>query len=206
MRLPLALMLIALLGGCRTPLLPETGGNPDGGALQPDAGSCTLEAVPLDWLRGDDLNLCPSDLVRVTFQITLDACRPVRPALITFDSANNRYTVTAQACSMPTCQPPPTTVQRTVFLSETARPQPGMLEVRDGAPGSNVSTILPIQKPDASGLCGTVNGSGCQSDTQCTPTDPSTRCWYDGSTCERICFDDTDCLAAAPHCTLGFCS
>ncbi len=199
-------LTLLLVGACRTrPLATSTDSPPalDAAAMD-DAASCALVPIPLDSLQGDDLNLCPSDLVRVTFRITLDACQPVRPPIVRYDGATNGYSVTAQACNGPRCQPPPVVVERTVFLSETARPAPGMVTVRDGAPGGSIATLLSIQNL-VHGACGTVNGTGCRSDAECQAVDPATRCWYDGGQCERICFDDGDCVATAPHCAFGFC-
>jgi hypothetical protein len=194
------LVVAVLLGGCATRLLDES----DAGMSAADLGGCNVVPVGIDSMHGDDLNLCPSDLVRVTFRITIDACQPVRPALVSYDRAGNRYVVTAQVCDGPKCHGAPATVERTVALSETAAPSPGQLLVQDGAPGGTASVMLPIQNTVGSGMCGTVNGTGCRSDAECEASDPATRCWYDGSMCERICFDDTDC-APGRHCMLGFC-
>jgi hypothetical protein len=97
------------------------------------------------------------------------------------------------------------TVQLTVFLSEVARPKPGTVVVRDGAPGGTISTQVQIQSPLANGKCGTVNPTGCGSDGECEMSDPTQRCWYDGSRCIRICATDADCAGVSAHCQLGLC-
>jgi hypothetical protein len=207
------LLLLVALAGCRTRPLPE----PDAGSVDAapvadlsafDAtldAACTLAPVPMTMLHVDDLNQCPLDFLRMTFQISLDACRPIGPTLIVYDPATNGYTLTAQACTMPLCQPPPKTVELTVFLSEVARPKPGTVMVRDGAPGGMLSTAVPIQSPLANGLCGTVSQTGCRSDAECEMSDPSQRCWYDGGRCVRPCGSDADCAGVSAHCQLGLC-
>jgi len=195
-------LLIAALSACRTRPLPDP---VDAGAIDlasaPDLGC--LQPWPLHQLHVDDLNQCPLDLLRMTLQIVVDACQPVGPVEVAYDAATNTYTLTAQACPAPECHGPPLTVERTVFLSETARPKPGTVMVRDAAGGIQPMPV-PIQKPLADGLCGTVNGVGCRSDAECEITDARTRCWYDGGRCARLCTADADC-AAPMRCQLGLC-
>ncbi len=139
--------------------------------------------------------------------MSVDTCQPPvvpRPTVV-FDVASNGYTLTALVCDAPRCHTQPFVVERTVILSETARPAMGMCTIRDGAPGGTAAITIPIQGFAAPGQCGTVTGSGCTSDAQCEAKDPATRCWYDGSACERICFDDMDCLPSGQRCTGGFC-
>jgi hypothetical protein len=176
---------------------------PDG-ASQDLAGCGALEPVALDWLRVDDLNMCPADLVRVTYQISFGSCEPPPPPLVTFDAATNGYTVTQQVCSH-LCQGAHHEGNYTIFLSEVARPAAGTVTVKDGAPGATASLLLPLQMERPAGQCGAIGELSCRSDAECIQRDPATRCWYDGGQCERICFGDPDCPPAAPRCTLGFC-
>jgi hypothetical protein len=197
-------LLLVVLAACSTRPLPDpfdAGAVATDLATTPDLGC--LQPWPLHQLHVDDLNQCPLDLLRMTLQIVVDACQPVGPVEVTYDSSANSYTLTAQACAMPVCHGPPLTVERTVFLSETARPRPGMVIVRDGAGGIQPMPV-PIQSPLADGLCGTVGGVGCRSDAQCEMTDSRTRCWYDGGRCARLCTTDADC-ASPSRCQLGLC-
>lgn len=175
------------------------------GAPPPDA-ACDqhrIESVPIATLSPVELNMCPADAVLVTFTVSIDACRPLAPVGVSYDSATNTYTLTVFAWDGPTCGRQ-ITLARSVFLSDAGRPKPGLAVVRDGAPGGTATLELPIQ-PLYDGHCGTANGSGCTSDAQCTASDPLTRCSYDLAECKRLCFDDADCPDSEPRCDYGFC-
>jgi hypothetical protein len=190
-------LVLVLLAACRTPPLPP----PDGGNVVSCADPLYAD-LPIDSFGVDDLNLCPLDLIRLDFRVTVSFCQVLGPTDVSYDGTHNTYTVRARATiDTQSCPGGTRNLTRYLALSDTARPRPGMVVVSDL--NGSATLTLPIQQPLADGKCGTVTEpAACRADSDC----PSTlRCSYDLNMCVQTCFSDADCGNDAPACMHGIC-
>lgn len=210
------LALALLLAACRTRLLDGAGGardavvDEDASAALDGGSECppfVLRALPLANLSPEDLNMCPLDLLRVSFTVETGPCQALGPVEITWDDASRTYTVTVLAYPPRPCAEPGRTLERSAILSDIARPPAGTVTVRDGAPGGSAGLTLPIQQVLSDGKCGTVGSPApCRADADCEAGDPATRCSYDLGRCVRPCGSDEECPDATPRCSFGVCA